>query len=76
MGSETVLADARVRTGSEEIILKARLDHPPSNKALEADESRDSNQSAGSASSYATTSNEVDSRQNESNTDETTPESV
>lgn len=76
MGSETVLADTGMGAGSKEVILETGLDHPPTNEALEADESRDANKSAGHTRGDAATSNEVDGREDEGHADEAAPETM
>lgn len=76
MGGETVLADTGVGAGSKEVILETGLNHPPTNEALEADESRDANKSASHARGDAATSNEVDGGEDEGHADEATPEAM
>ena len=57
---EPVLAHARVAARCEEIVAKARFDHPPAEKALEADERGDAEEGGRRPGGYPSAGDEVD----------------
>lgn len=65
MGCESVLAHSRVRTRCEQVILEARLDHPPTDEALETNKAGDSNEGPSHRNGDATTGDEVGGRKDE-----------
>ena len=73
---KTVLADARVRARGEEIILQPRLHHPPSDEALETDESRNAEQVDCHPRGYPTAGDEVDGRDHKREANDATPDAV
>lgn len=76
VSSEAVLRNTGVRPGSEQIILETRLYHPPSNDALETDESRDTREIPGHFGSHSAAGDEVGGRDNEREANEATPDTV
>ena len=76
MGSQTVLGDARMTAGLEEVVLESALDHPPANNTLEADHAADADQLPGHGRSHSASRDEVGSRQEHGDTDHTTPKSM
>lgn len=76
VGSKSVLRDSWVRAWRKEIILQPRLDHPPSNKPLESDAGRDTQQGERHWLGDSAAGDEVDCREDEGETDEAAPLAV
>lgn len=76
MGGETVLRDARVGAGLKKLILQTRLDHPPPNDTLEADESANASQAPRHGLADLLASDEEDGRKQEGDAHDSSPKSV
>lgn len=74
MGGEAVLGDAGVRARSEEVILQTRLDHPPSDEALEPNQTRDAEDIQRHLRGHLAAYDKVHSGQHERHADEAAPE--
>lgn len=76
MGGKSVLRNSRVRAGSKEIILETRLDHPPADDALEADQAGDSEEVDGHLGGDLAAGDEVQRGEDKGHANEASPETV
>lgn len=73
VGCEAVLGDARLVASLEELVLEARLDHPPANGTLETDQTADTSQTPGHGLANSFADDEVDGGQEEGDADHSAP---
>ncbi len=76
VGGQAVLRDAGVRALGKQVVLEARLDHPPADEALEANQGRDAEQVGGHLGGDAAAGHEVERRQDKAHANDTAPEPV
>lgn len=76
MGGEAVLGDTGVGSRSEEVVLETRLNHPPTNDALKADERGDTSNVEGHGEGDTAAGNKVEGGQDEGYADDTAPDAV
>lgn len=62
--------------GSEEVVFEARLDHPPADEALKADEGGDAAETEGHGLGDSAAGDEVGGGEDEGETDEAAPDTV
>lgn len=76
VGSKSILTDTRVATRREKVVLQSTLDHPPANKALEADESTDADKLDSHGCRDSAASDKIYGRHKETQTNDTAPKPV
>lgn len=77
VGSESVRGNSRVGVISlHELVVEARLDHPPANCTLETEKHGDDAESSSDIGRNSLLGNKVNGRENKGEADESTPESV
>lgn len=76
MSGKSILRNSRVRAGSKEIILETRLDHPPADDALEADQAGDAEEVDGHLGGDLAAGDKVQRREDKGHADEASPETV
>lgn len=76
VGGQTILRDARVGAGGEEVVLETGLDHPPADEALEADQAGDAEQVERHPGRDPAAGDEVERGEDEGEADEAAPEAV
>lgn len=76
VGCEAVLGDARLVAGLEELVLQARLDHPPADHTLHSNERADAAETPGHGLANLPSRDKVDGRQQESDADDSAPQTV
>lgn len=76
MSSQSVLGDAGVRAGSKEIVLETRLDHPPADEALDANQTGDAEQVERHLGRDFAASDKVQRGEDEGEADEAAPQPV
>ena len=76
VGCEAVLRDARLVAGLEQLVLQARLDHPPTNDTLHSNETADSTEAPGHGLANLSARDKVDGREQEGDSDDSAPQTV
>jgi hypothetical protein len=76
VGRETILRDARLVASLEKLVLEARLDHPPADNTLHSNETADTTETPGHGLANLPSRDEVDGRQQGSETDDSAPQTV
>ena len=76
MCGQTILANARMTSRSKEVVSQATFYHPPAEEALETDQTTDASEFPGHRGSDFATGDEIGSWEEESETDDPTPQAM